>query len=325
MAFKAKLWGVRGSIPAPLPPSEIDRRLRTALQQCAEQGFDKHDINKYIASLPLHKRGGFGGNTPCCEVFTESTMLLIDGGSGLRRKACELMQGPCGRGEGELHILMTHFHWDHIIGIPFFMPVFIPGNRIHIYSVQEEAENSLRILFRKPNFPVPYEALGAEIVYHRLEPRTPRTVGDIRFTPYLLDHPDPAWGYRLESEGRVLSYCVDTECRRASRDELGEDLPLYRNVNTLIIDAQYSLPEAIEKVNWGHAAATIALDIAMREKIDTVIFTHHDPAAGDEKIAVISKQTEDYAAHELNQARKAGVELHKVAWRFAQEEMAVTI
>ncbi|MBD3393946.1 MAG: MBL fold metallo-hydrolase, partial [Chitinivibrionales bacterium] len=251
MALKTKLWGVRGSIPSPLPPSDVELRIREALEAFIDLGYGAKEIDKFISSLPVHKRGGFGGNTPCCEVASDTTSVLVDGGSGIRRKGLELMAGPCGKGSGEVHILMTHFHWDHVIGIPFFVPLFVPRNRIHVYSVQWEAEETFRVLFRKPNFPVPYEALGAEIVYHRLEPRVPRTIGDITFTPYQLDHPDPAWGYRFEHDGRVMSYAVDTECTRASREDLGPDLPLYQNVNLLVIDAQYSLPEAIEKVNWG--------------------------------------------------------------------------
>jgi phosphoribosyl 1,2-cyclic phosphodiesterase len=325
MPLRAKLWGVRGSLPSPLSPADIEARLRETLEAFVDLGFGKREIAKYVSSLPAHKRGGFGGNTPCTQVFTDTTELLVDGGSGLRVKGYELMSGACGKGEGEVHLLMTHFHWDHVIGIPFFVPIFIPKNRIHVYSVQWEAEETFRVLFRKPNFPVPYEALGAEIIFHRLEPRRPRTIGDITFTPYQLDHPDPAWGYRFEHKGRVLSYAVDTECVRASREDLGEDLPMYEKVNVLIIDAQYSLPEAIEKVNWGHAAATIALDVAMREGIERVVFTHHDPAAADERIAVVSHQTEAYEAYELKQARKAGMPLKEVQWCFAEEGMVIDV
>lgn len=104
-----------------------------------------------------------------------------------------------------------------------------------------------------------------------------------------------------------------------------EDRKLYQDVNVLIIDAQYSLPEAIEKVNWGHAAATIALDIAMREGIERVFFTHHDPNASDEKIAVMSQQAEAYESYELKQAKKAGMPIHEVRWEFAREETVITV
>lgn len=324
--MKAKLWGVRGSLPAPLEPQEIEQRLKAVLEGFFESGYQsKDDIDAYLSQLPQETRGGFGGNTPSCEVFTEDTSIIIDAGSGIRRKGYELVNGPCGSGEGEVHLFFTHFHWDHVIGLPFFAPVFIPQNRIHVYAVQPEVEDILRQLFRKPNFPVPYEQLGAEFVYHSLEPRTQLQIGSLKITPYQLDHPDPCWGYRITDGERVLAYCVDTECTRANRKDLGDDLPMYQQVNTMIFDAQYTLIESIIKGNWGHAAATIGLDVALREGMEKVIFMHHDPAADDLKIAEARKQTEQYLEYAARQLRKEGKEPQDVKWVFAHEEMVVTI
>jgi phosphoribosyl 1,2-cyclic phosphodiesterase len=326
MALKVRFLGVRGSLPAPHDPREIELRIRDSLEDFFDSGFNSRvDIDTYLSALPIERYGGFGGNTPCLEVYTESTSLLIDGGSGICKKGYELMQGPCGKGKGEIHLLMTHFHWDHVIGLPFFVPLFIPTNKIHIYSVQPEAEENISILFRKPNFPVSYGHLGAEFEYHVLEPRKPVSIGDIVFTPYELDHPDSCWGYKIESQGRVLSHCVDTECKRSSREELGPDLPLYQNINLMIFDAQYTLSQAIEKINWGHAAATIGLDIAMSENVDRIIFMHHDPAASDEKIARAARQAKQYEEYSIQQSKQADVPLRRVNWSFAQEGMVVTV
>jgi phosphoribosyl 1,2-cyclic phosphodiesterase len=216
MPMKAKLWGVRGSIPTPMPPSEIEQRLKDTLEEFVEKGFSKREIGQFVSSLPVHRKGGFGGNTPCCEIYTENTLLLVDGGTGIRRKGYEMLAGPCGKGEGEIHLFLSHLHWDHILGIPFFAPIFIPGNRVHVYAVQDEVEETFRMLFHKPNFPVSYESLGAEIIYHHIEPRRQFSIGDIAVAPYRLDHTDPAWGFRFEHNGRALSYCLDTECTALS-------------------------------------------------------------------------------------------------------------
>lgn len=319
--MKAKLWGVRGSLPSPLPPQVVEQRIREALKQAAST----EDIDAVMSSLSIERCGGYGGNTACVEVFNDDTSVIIDGGSGIRRKGYELMDGPCGKGTGDVHILMTHLHWDHVIGFPFFVPLFVPGNTIHLYSVQPETEETFRVLFRKPNFPVSYDMLGATIIYHRLEPRVKRTIGSLSVTPYQLDHPDPCWGYRIEHGGRSLAYCVDTECTRASSVEMGDDLPLYHNADTMIFDAQYTLLEALEKVNWGHAAATIGLDIAFREGIGKVVFMHHDPAASDERIADARNQTAEYLKYQYRGRRDNGMPHHEVTWCFAHEEMIVEI
>jgi phosphoribosyl 1,2-cyclic phosphodiesterase len=325
-AFRVRLWGVRGSLPTPPTPAEVEARVRRVIEGFAEAGHRAaSDVPAYLAALPPHEAGGFGGNTPCAELTTATTQLIVDGGSGIRRLGYELMQGPCGKGQGEVHVLFTHFHWDHLIGLPFFTPMFIPGNVIHLHAVQPDLPDVFATLFKKPYFPVPLEGLGAKLVYHRMEPRQTARLGDISVTPYQLDHPDPCWGFRFEHGGRVYSHCVDTECTRVSREQLGPDLPLYQGVDLMAFDAQYTLMETIEKVNWGHAAATLGLDLAMREGIKRVLFMHWDPAASDDRIAAAEAQARRYYQSQLKQARAAGQPLHEVEWSFAREGMSFEV
>jgi phosphoribosyl 1,2-cyclic phosphodiesterase len=327
MTIQAKLWGVRGSLPSPMTPKDIEVRLKTTLLRLGDKrsGLHHERIDDFLATLPIEEKGGFGGNTACCEIFDGKTSIIIDGGTGIRLKGYELLDGPCGKGEGDIHVFMTHFHWDHVMGLPFFVPLFIPGNRIHFYSVQDDAEETMRILFRKPNFPVSYKNLGAEFVYHQLEPRKPFTLGNITLTPYQLDHPDPCWGFRITDGKRHLAYCVDTECIRNSADALGPDLPLYQDAHVMIFDAQYTLKEAIERVNWGHAAATLGLDLAIQQGIEKVIFMHHDPAASDQKVADARDQTADYLKYLLKQIQKHKHITPKIKFVFAYDGMVIKI
>jgi phosphoribosyl 1,2-cyclic phosphodiesterase len=318
-----KLWGVRGSLPAPLPVSSIENRIRQLLTRFASlPSKNVDDVVPFLESLPRHEFGGYGGHTSCIQVSASNDcFVVIDGGSGLRRLGEKLMKGACGRGKGEVHILMTHFHWDHLSGLSFFVPIFVPGNVIHFYAVQPDLESNIRQVFTKPFFPVAFEKLGAKIVFHKLEPRKPVThEGKITFTPYLLDHPDPCWGYKIEIGGKALSYCVDTECVRTTPEQLGEDIELYRGSDAMIFDAQYTLLEAVDRLNWGHSAAAIGLDLALREKIPQVCFVHHDPGASDEKIAAAEKQARDYHDVLIQSAMRANISLPQVRWFFAHEE-----
>jgi phosphoribosyl 1,2-cyclic phosphodiesterase len=324
--MRVKVWGARGSLPSPLTPEELQRHTRDLLLDSIGRKLNSPaDVDKYLAALPRQLYGGYGGNTPCIEVSTANQQIIIDGGSGIRQLGYDLMSGPCGRGVGELHILFTHFHWDHLIGLLFFTPIFVPGNKIHVYAVQPELEDVFHCLFRKPFFPVELEQLGATIIYHRLEPRRPAVFGDITVTPYELDHPDPCWGYRCESGGKSFSHCVDTECIRISREDLGADLPMYQNLDLMIIDAQYTVMEAFEKINWGHASARRGIDIAMRENIKRVLFMHHDPGASMGKIAAAETQARLYYEHRLDNANQPGSALHAVDWSFAYEGQTVDL
>ncbi len=324
--MKIKIWGARGSLPAPHTPEALEGLIRGALVEFFEQGHKKKtEIEAFLGQLPRHQFGGYGGNTPCLEVKTSSTRVIIDGGSGIRTLGYELLGGPCGKGTGEVHILFTHFHWDHLIGLPFFTPIFIPGNKIHVYAVQPDLPDVFKTVFKKPYFPVPLESLGSKIIYHQLKPRAPFEIGDLSITPYQLDHPDPCWGYKFVNGGRTYSHCVDTECTRVTRAELGEDLPLYQGVDLMVFDAQYSLMETIEKVNWGHAAASLGIDIAIREGIRRVLFMHHDPASSAEKIAAAEAHARRYYDTQLRAARRTDHPIHEVEWSFAHEGLETDV
>lgn len=318
--FHVRPWGVRGSLPAPPTPAALKARIKDALGRFLEAGHrEAGEIEAFVAGLPAPQAGGYGGNTPCVEVSDGQDRIVVDAGSGLRLLGYEMLQGPCGKGQGEVHVFLTHFHWDHLIGLPFFIPMFIPGNRVHLYAVQPELPEVPRTLFRRPFFPVALESLGAKVECHVLEPRRPVSAAGFTVTPYQLDHPDPCWGYRIERNGKAYAHCLDTECTRMSREALGPDLPLYQDADLMLFDAQYTLIETVEKVHWGHAAALVGIDLAMREGIRRVVFMHHDPAAPDEKIAKAEAQSRRYYQSQLRVVQQTGLPLHEVDWRYAEE------
>lgn len=315
--MKVKLWGVRGSLPTPQFPKTIEYRIETLILECLNRGIkDATGVRRFLSSLPPDEFAGFGGNSSCVEVFTNSHSLIIDAGTGIR---------PLGQivNSKEIHILFTHFHWDHIIGLGFFAPIFSPNYTIHFYAVQPELEAAVKMVFTKPFFPVAFKDLGAKIHFHQLTPRKSHAIQGFDVTPYELDHPDACWGYRIVHEGRVFSYCVDHECSRASRVQMGPDLPLYQGVDVMVFDAQYTLVELADRTNWGHSAAPIGLDVAMREGIKRVYFAHHEPNSSDQDIAAAEQMTWDYYRTRMNQADAA--KYHEVDFKFAVEGSIIEI
>lgn len=326
MSLRVKFWGVRGSLPSSPTPTQWVRDIEEIFTGFFKVGYNKVEhIRPYLDSLPIPYAGGYGTATTCAQVRSKSCEIIIDCGSGIRNFSEEVMRGPAKNGQEEFHIFLTHFHWDHLIGLPFFAPMFIPGNSIHFYAVQPELESLIRGKFKRPYFPVPFEALRANIQFHTLAPRKPLALKDITVTPYQLDHPDPCWGFRVESGGKAYSHCVDTEGTRISPEALGPDLPLYTNADLMYFDAQYTLPELAEKANWGHSAAQLGLDIAFREQVKRVIFAHHDPGATTGQIAEIQRQTREYYEWRVRTADTNRIKIPNVKWEYAYEGLEVDL
>lgn len=322
MSLKVKYWGVRGSLPSSASPEQRVKEIASLMQSFFKAGYkDASQISEFLNKRPLPTVGGYGTHTTCAEVNSAKTQLIIDAGSGLKNLGDSMMRGPAGKGQAEIHIFLTHFHWDHIIGLPFFVPNFIKGNVINFYAVQPELEKIVKTKFSKPLFPVSFEMLSSTIKFHKLEPRKPRQINDMTITPYMLDHPDPCWGLKVESGGKAYAHCVDTEGTRVSREDLGPDLPLYQGIDLMYFDAQYTLPELAEKANWGHSAAQLGLDIAFREKIKKVIFAHHDPGASTQNIQELYDQTREYYDWKKNKVDSGT----SVQWRYAHEGLVVDL
>jgi phosphoribosyl 1,2-cyclic phosphodiesterase len=324
--LKVCLHGCRGSIPSPAFPSAIDHKITSSIIDFVKSKRPLSELSDFMSGLERHQKGGYGGNTSCVELTSRNgQQVIIDAGSGLRTLGKRMM-ADAGQGEKkDIHIFLTHFHWDHLVGLPFFIPLFLPGNRVHFYGVQSTIHSFLDVLFKKPYFPVEVKDLSAELIIHQIDPIVPVVIEDISLTPYQLDHPDPCWGYRVESHGKSYAHCVDTECLRMSKQDMGRDLPLYTNADLLLFDAQYSLEDVTAKINWGHSAAVIGLDIAEREKVKHLIFVHHDPFAPDKAIAEQHERCQKHENLMRRQAKRRDEPLFEVKWEYGHDGMEILL
>ena len=252
--MRVKLWGVRGSIPTPV-----------------------------AANL------GYGGNTTCIEVrHAGQPPIIFDGGSGLRELGVALTRefpagGPC-------HIFFTHFHWDHIQGVPFIIPVYHPGWHINFHSVHEPEvlEGYLMDQMRAPYFPVSMPAALAARTYARVHDTGTRMGDDLRIKPFALHHPNGAHGYRLDAGGHSIVFAFDHEHGDAAVDHglikhaAGADI--------LIYDAQYTVEEYEARKGWGHSTWEQAVRIAKAAGVKQLVLIHHDPMHSDAVVSGIVEQ-----------------------------------
>ena len=253
-----RFWGTRGSIPRPGP---------TTVR--------------------------YGGNTSCVEVRSAGgTTIVLDCGTGALSLGSDLMQ----RGKGPLrgYLLISHTHWDHIQGLPFFVPLFVPGNEWDIYAPHgflQSVRETLAGQMQHTYFPVDLGQLGATIRYHNLTEGI-FTVGDVRIQTRYLNHPALTLGYRLEADGVSLAYCCDHEPHSRPLaygsgevgDQDAEHIAFVAGVDLLIHDAQYRAPEYEGKMGWGHSTLEYVTAIARLADVKSLAFTHHDPSRDDDTI-----------------------------------------
>jgi phosphoribosyl 1,2-cyclic phosphodiesterase len=283
--MKIRFWGVRGSIPVPGPQT-----------------------NRY------------GGNTSCVEVRPkQGPHLILDAGTGLRRLGKEMMQTAFGEGKGRAHLLISHTHWDHIQGLPFFSPLYQEGNQFYVYARQRD-DTHLRAVFASqtedPYFPVPFNHVKANVAFRELVEGARFEIGDVKVACTRLNHPWIAMAYRLDCDGASMVYCTDTapftdillehefistppkpgesldpdhaEKLRRMRENL---VSLCKGAHLLIYDTQFTPDEYRAKPHWGHSTPLDAIEIGLAAKVKTVALYHHAPERTDEEMDDILKAT----------------------------------
>lgn len=270
----------------------------------------------------------YGGNTSCVEVWTDSgTLLIFDCGTGARELGTLLAQA----GPVRAHLFVGHTHMDHIQGLPFFVPAFVPGSHLTIYGpagIDRSLPTAIGGQMEYAYFPVPMGELPAEIDFHELD-ETEFPIGDVRVRTRYLNHTVPTVGFRVEVGGATLVYSADHEpyanaLWRPGRPEGSYDLgdmlhpsdaehaQFLANADLVIHDAQYTEEEYPKKVGWGHSTVEYAIDMAIAARVKRLALYHHDPTRNDEamdrlvalcqeRAARVTTETEIAAAAELSE------------------------
>jgi phosphoribosyl 1,2-cyclic phosphodiesterase len=264
--MKVRFWGVRGSIASPGP-----RTVR------------------------------YGGNTTCIEVRTDdNTLIVLDGGTGIFQLSQTLLK------EMPLtsHVFITHTHWDHIQGLPFFIPIFVPGNKIRIHGPYDIVSGSgieqvMNVQLQYSYFPVREAELKATLEYETLTVGEPVTVGDATVTAVMLNHPVVDLGYRIDCNGKSVFFTGDhepwyniydpddAEYAEYQRmvDEKHEALAAaLQGVDVLIADSSYTVAEYPSKRGWGHGTFDSSIALGRRAGAGKVVCTHHEPTRFDDEL-----------------------------------------
>lgn len=284
-------WGVRGSIATPLTNPDLALKIEEALRLGIQAGLqDDSKVSDFLRNLPWHVCRAAGGNTSCVEVYAGNELLILDAGTGIRPLGIELIQ----KSEGnpiEASILLSHTHWDHICGIPFFVSAFNPKNTLTVYGPHPELEDRLRYQQDFRFFPVP---LASTFKFMQLSTEEHFNIGDVEIKTMPLKHPGESFGYRITHNNKTLVYATDSEYKELSANALRPIIDFFQGADLLIYDAQYTMVENVEKADWGHSNMFTGIDMALEAGAKKLVFTHHDPGYDDKSLWELLQKAKEY-------------------------------
>ena len=291
---RIRFWGTRGSLPVSLTAAGVRRKLVTALRGASGRVFNSdREIDEYLDGLGIAVAGTYGGHSPCVELETGgSEYVLCDLGSGLRPfgQAAIARHGPSS--PQTYHIFVSHVHWDHIMGLPFFTPAYIPGNRVRFYGCHPWLEAALRRQQENPSFPVDFSYLRANIEFTVLKPGKTYDIAGMSVTAKLQRHAGDSYGYRFEANGKSVVYTTDSEHKLADPAETEGIVEFFRRADVVIFDAMYSLADAVSiRADWGHSSNVVGVELCQLAGAKHLCLFHHEPTYSDQQIDAVLADT----------------------------------
>lgn len=289
-----RFWGVRGSIPTPLTADAVRRKIAAVVQRIEHRDLESQESReRFLAGLPAQIFGTVGGNTTCVEtMLDDGVSIVFDAGSGLRELGVAMKKRNVQN--RVYHLFFTHFHWDHLQGLPFFAPLFDKNSKIILYSTSPHVEEYVRSQMKAPYFPVTLDMMAADVEFVTLTGKQ-RKIGGATVTWRDTNHPGGCTSYRVQEDGRAVVFSTDTELTERDFEKTPENGRYYQDTDVVVMDAQYTLGEAIEKYDWGHSSYSLAVDFASAWGIKHLVLFHHEPLYGDSKMYGILKSAEWYA------------------------------
>jgi len=290
--MQVRLWGVRGSIASPMTSAGLrDKAKALLLEARPEDLASPAAVDAYLDRS--EHAWTYGGNTSCVEVSFGDAVFVLDAGTGIRALGSALKTE--GRSaNAKIHLFFTHFHWDHICGFPFFLPIYQPGREIGVWSGRSDSERLLSLQMNDAHFPVKWNNLPSKIACRQLPEEAPTEIEGAQVRILPLIHPDKAYGYRIDHQGRSVVYLTDTEVSKHP-DKVAENYARFvKGADLVIVDAMYGFLDYHDHINFGHSTIFNFIDFFRESDIGELVIFHHDPLASDAQVTRLCADARRY-------------------------------
>lgn len=298
--MQVRFWGTRGSLPVSPKAATVRDKVVGALLAANGRTFADEAAARAFAETELDFAAAhtYGGATSCVEVDVgEGAFIICDMGSGLREFGLDSLRRCAQDGHPrEWHFFLSHLHWDHIMGFPFFVPAFVPGSKIVIHAGHADAEEALRRQQEEISFPVPFDYLRGDIEFRRLEPGRDYRIGAVTVSLIAQHHSHVSYGFRFtDAAGRVAIYSTDSEHKIDKMAGEADVVAFFADADLVVCDTMYSLADSVSmKEDWGHSSNIVAVDLCHEAKARRLVLFHHEPTYSDADIERMHRETIRY-------------------------------
>jgi len=295
--MRVRFWGTRGSLPVAARADAVRAKLAAMLVAASGRSFaDTAAAETFLDAQDFAARATYGGATSCVEIEAgDGNFIVCDMGSGLREFGLSAM-GRAARGHPRrYHFFLSHLHWDHIMGFPFFVPGFDPDATIVIHSGHPDAQTALRRQQEEISFPVQFDWLRAKIEFVTLETGRRYDIGGVRVSLIEQAHSHVSYGYRFEADGKSVIFSTDSEHKPDNIELETQFEAFFGDADLVICDTMYSLADAVSlKADWGHSSAPVAIDLCRLARARTLALFHHEPTNTDAQIRAMHRDAIAY-------------------------------
>jgi phosphoribosyl 1,2-cyclic phosphodiesterase len=295
---RIRFWGTRGSLPVAKRAQSIRGKIARALVGASGRSFANEDeALAFIASdLDFATGATYGGATSCVEIEGgDDSFKICDMGSGLRDFGLDAARRCAGGHPKTYNFFLSHLHWDHIMGFPFFIAAFDPAAKVVIHSGHPDAETALRRQQEEISFPVPFDWLRADISFVTLETGKRYDIAGLGVETILQYHSHDSYGFRFYEGDKSAVYSTDSEHKVDEMLAETQFETFFGGADLVISDTMYSLAESVTmKEDWGHSSNIVAVDLCHQAAAKRLVLFHHEPTYNDRDIQRMHNETIRY-------------------------------